>query len=201
MNGIIKSISFIFHPIFMPLFGLCFYFWKSPKFFPQDLIRAKFISILILTVILPVLIYLLLKTLGKVKSVYLKTTQERILPLLINATITFLVIKRVLPSSQIIELYYFFIGILISTMSCLLLAYLEYKASIHMIAISGVFTFAIALALHFSININGSLSLFAIITGAVATSRLSLKAHTTKEILIGTLIGVAPQFTLLGYWL
>lgn len=201
MNGIIKSISFIFHPIFMPLLGLCFYFWKSPRFFPQDLIRAKLISVVILTVVLPLLIYSLLKTLGKTKSIYLKTTKERILPLIINAAITFLIIKRVLPNNQIIELYYFFIGILISTLSCLILAYLEHKASIHMIAISGVFTFAIALSLHFSININGSLALFAIITGAVASSRLSLEAHTTIEIVIGILIGVAPQFFLLGYWL
>ncbi len=201
MNGIIKSISFIFHPILMPLIGLCFYFWKSPKFFPQELIRTKLISILILTVILPILIYHLLKTLGKAKSIYLKTAQERILPLLINAIITILIINRVFPSSLIIELYYFFLGILISTMSCLIFAYLDYKVSIHMIAISGVFTFAIALALHFSINLNGSLSLFAIITGAIGTSRLALEAHTTKELVIGTLIGFAPQFSLLGYWL
>ncbi len=201
MSSLIKSISFIFHPLFMPLFGLCFYFWKSPKFFPQELIRAKFISILILTVVLPILIYLLLKTLGKVKSIYLKTTKERILPLLVNALITLLIIRRVVPNSQITELYYFFVGILVSTMSCLILAYLEYKVSLHMLAISGVFTFAIALALHFRINMNGSLALFAILTGAVATSRLHLKAHTNKELLLGTLIGAAPQFTLLGYWL
>jgi len=201
MNGIIKSISVIFHPLIMPLLGLSFYFWKSPKFYPQELVRAKFIAILILTIILPVLVYSLLKTLGKAKTVHLKTTQERILPLIINAAIVFLIIKRVLPDNQIIELYYFFVGILISTLSCLILAYLEYKASIHMIAISGVFTFTIALALHFSINLNTSLALFAVITGAIATSRLVMGAHTVKELLIGTLIGAAPQFSLLGYWL
>ena len=37
--------------------------------------------------------------------------------------------------------------------------------------------FFIALSIHFSININGTLALLAIIIGTVATSRLHLKAH------------------------
>ena len=61
--------------------------------------------------------------------------------------------------------------------------------------------FFVAFAIHFSININGSLALFAIITGAVATSRLYLEAHTPKELLVGLLIGIIPQLIVLKYWL
>jgi hypothetical protein len=201
MDRILKSISFIFHPLLMPLLGATFYFSKSPRFIPNEIIQAKLISLFILTVILPILIYFLLQTLGKVESVYLKSTKERIFPLILNCFIIIIVLQRIVTASQIIELYFFFVGVLISSMTCLMLAIIKFKASIHMISISGLFMFFIALSIHFSININGTLALMSIITGAVATSRLHLKAHTYKELIMGVFIGALPQLILINYWL
>ncbi len=201
MHHILKSFSFIFHPLIMPIAGVIFYFAKSPRFIPQEVIQAKLVSLSILTIILPVLLYFLLKTLGKVKSIYLATTQERIIPLILNAVVTILVIERILKPSQTIELYFFFVGILISTLSCLILAFFKLKASIHMVAVTGVFMFFVALSIHFSININGTLAIMSIVTGAVATSRLHLNAHTYQELIMGVFIGVFPQLILVNYWL
>ncbi|CAH8281286.1 hypothetical protein EV196_101366 [Mariniflexile fucanivorans] len=201
MDRILKSISFIFHPLIMPVLGVGFYYFISPRFTPQEIIYAKLVSLTILTIILPVLIYFLLKTLDKVQSIYLKTTNERILPLLLNCVIILIVLLRILTQSQFAELYFFFIGILISTMSCLILAIFRFKASIHMISISGLFMFFIALSIHFNININDILALMCIITGAIATSRLHLKAHNYKELLMGIFVGVMPQLILVNYWL
>jgi len=201
MKWLIKTISVVFHPIIMPLLAIHFYFKKSPRFIPEDLVYAKLISLFILSVVLPIMVYFLLKTLGKTESIHLKTTKERILPLLVNCAIIILILYRVFPENQIPELYFFFIGILLSSVTCLILAILKFKASIHLIATVGVFMFFIAFAIHFSININGSLALFAIITGAVATSRLYLEAHSVKELLAGLLIGIIPQLIVLQYWL
>lgn len=201
IDRVLNSISFIFHPLLMPLMGVFFYFAKSPRFIPNEVIRAKLISLFILTIALPILLYFLLKTLGKVQSIYLKSTKERIIPLALNCIVTLLVIKRIFSPTQIIELYFFFVGLLISTLACLILAFFKFKASIHMIAISGLFMFFIALSIHFNININGTLALMSIVTGAVATSRLHLNAHTYKELIIGCFIGVFPQLVLVNYWL
>ena len=201
IDRILKSISLIFHPLIMPILGVLFYFSKSPRYIPNDIIKAKLLSLFILTVTLPLLLYFLLKTLGKVKSIYLESTNERILPLILNCIVILLVLQRILTPNQIIELYYFFVGILISTLTCLILAILKFKASIHMLSVSGVFMFFIALSIHFNININGTLALMCIIVGAVATSRLHLKAHTVKELIVGAFIGVIPQLILVNYWL
>lgn len=201
MDKILKSISFIFHPLIMPLLGVIFYFSKSPRYIPFQIIQAKLISIFILTVVLPILLYFLLKTLGKVKSVYLDTTRERIVPLILNCVVVSLVINKILPANQIIELYYFFIGILVSTLACLFLVIMKIKASIHMISIAGLLMFFIALSIHFSININGALAFMSILVGAIATSRLHLKAHNSIELIIGFFIGLIPQLILLKYWL
>jgi hypothetical protein len=201
MNHILKSISFVFHPIIMPILGVIFYFSKSPRYIPFPIIQAKLTSIFILTVVLPILLYYLLKTLGKTTTIYLSNTKERITPLFLNAIIILLILIRVFPRNEIIELHYFFVGILFSTLTCLFLAILKFKASIHMTAVSGVFMFFLALSIHFSININGTLALMAIIIGAVATSRLHLNAHNFKELLVGVFVGLIPQLVLVNYWL
>mgnify|MGYP000496806317 CR=1 FL=1 len=72
MDRILKSISFVFHPLIIPILGVIFYFSKSPRYIPFEIIQAKLISIFILTVVLPILLYFLLKTLGKAKSIYLE---------------------------------------------------------------------------------------------------------------------------------
>ncbi|WP_040252273.1 hypothetical protein [Psychroserpens mesophilus] len=200
-SQLLKSISYIFHPLLMPLLGVIFYFSKTPRFIPDPVLKAKLFSVTILTVVLPMLLFYLLKTLRKVNSVHLETTDERKLPLLLNGLIIALVLIRVLPQNEIPELYFFFIGILISTITCFALAVVKFKASIHMIAATGFFMFAVALAIHFKININGTIALMCIILGAIATSRLHLKAHTPTELIIGFFVGLMPQMVLLNYWI
>lgn len=201
MDKLLKSVSYIFHPLIMPLLGVVFYFSKSPRFIPLEIIQAKLVSLFILTVLLPIFLYFLLKTLGKVNSIYLNSTKERIYPLLLNCIVIFIVIQRIITPTQAIELYFFFLGILISNMTCLILAVFKFKASIHMIGVSGLFMFFIALSIHFSININGTLALMALIIGAVGSSRLHVKAHNSKELVMGLCIGFIPQLILIPYWL
>ena len=185
----------------MPFFGVAFYFLKSPRFIPIPLIKAKLFALVLLTICLPILLFFLLKTLRKVNSIHLVTPKERIIPLFLNSIIIFFIVQRILPYNEIIELYYFFIGILLSTLSCLMLAVLNFKASIHITAAGGIFMFFIALSIHFNININGAIALFTIIIGAIATSRLHFNAHNNIELLIGFFLGLFPQLILLNYWL
>ncbi|MUU79296.1 hypothetical protein [Winogradskyella endarachnes] len=200
-NFILKSISFVFHPLIMPLLGVIFYFSKTPRYIPEPVMKAKIFSIVILTIILPILLFFLLKTVNKVNTIYLKSTKERLIPLFINCIIILLILFRVLPPGEILGLFYFFLGILISTFICFILAVFKIKASIHMIAAAGFFMFAINTAVNYHININGTIALMTVILGAIATSRLHLKAHTNQELILGLFTGLTPQLVLLNYWL
>lgn len=201
MNQLLKSISYIFHPLLMPLLGVVFYFSKTPRFIPESIMKAKVFSITILTIVLPILLFYLLRTIKKVDTFHLETVKERRIPLFINSIIIILILIRVLPHDEIPELYFFFIGVLISTITCFTLALAKFKASIHMIASAGFFMFAIALAIHFKININGTIALMCIIIGAIATSRLHMKAHTSIELIAGFFVGLMPQLILLNNWM
>lgn len=183
------------------MFGVVFFFSKSPLDIPLPIIQAKLIAIFLLTIVLPILLFYLLKNLGSVKSIYLTTVKERIIPLLLNCIIVLVIAFRITPYSEFSELYFFFVGVLFSSLACLILAIMKFKASIHMIGSSGILMFFIGLSIHYSININGTLALFSIIVGAIATSRIHLRAHTSSELIIGLFIGITPQLVLLNYWL
>ena len=117
MNALLKSISYIFHPLIMPFLGVVFYFSISPRFIPLPLIKAKLFSLALLTILLPILLFFVLKKTRWVNTIYLETTKERIAPLILNCIIIFFVVQRVLPLNEIVELYYFFIGVLLSTLA------------------------------------------------------------------------------------
>lgn len=185
----------------MPFIGTLFYFSKAPRYIPLPFIKAKLFAVALFTIILPILLFYLLKTTRKVSSIHLDETKERIIPLILNAVIVVVITQRIVTINELPELYFFFIGILLSTMTCLILAVLKFKASIHMIASSGILMFFIALSIHFSINIVGTIALFFIIVGAIGTSRLHLNAHTNIELVIGFFAGLIPQLILLNYWL
>jgi hypothetical protein len=70
-----------------------------------------------------------------------------------------------------------------------------------MIASAGLFMFVVAIGIHFKININGTIAFMCIVMGAIATSRLHLKAHSTIELIMGFFIGLIPQLIMLNYWL
>ena len=110
MSFVLKSISYIFHPLMMPFFAVCFYFTKSPRFITLPIIKVKLYSLVLLTIILPILLFFVLKTLRKVNTVNLATPKERIIPLTINCIIILFIVQRLLPYNEITELYFFFIG-------------------------------------------------------------------------------------------
>lgn len=185
----------------MIIIGVIFYFSKAPRFIPPPIIQAKIFALILLSVILPILLFFLLKTTHRIKSIHLESTKERIIPLVLFVIILLLILYRVFPSNELIEPHYFIVGILGSTLACLILALLKFKVSIHMIAMGAVFMFFVALSIHFHININASIALMCVITGAVGTSRLHLKAHSSIELVIGFFVGVIPQIIVMNYWL
>lgn len=201
MNILLKSISYLFHPLLMPLLGAFIYFTVAPRFIPEPILFAKILGLVILTILIPIIMFFFLKNLGIVKSIHLKTTKQRKIPLLLQTILLLITIKMVLDPYNYPELYFFFLGAVFSTLSALFMVIFNIKASLHMIGISGVTMFAIALSIHFGINLTLLIGVIIIISGLVATSRLHVKAHNNTELILGFLTGVIPQIILIDFWL
>lgn len=197
MKVFIKLASYLFHPIWMPLIGALIFFEITPRFFPDPVVKAKLLAISILTVFIPIVFYFLLKNLNLVDNMMLKTAQERRLPMLFFCLVILTVINFILPEREYIALFYFFTGILYTSMLGLLLVIFKFKVSLHMMGISGVAVFLACLSITYGVNLNYLIAFTLFAIGWTASSRIQQKAHSNIELIVGTLIGGLPQFILL----
>lgn len=197
MKGFLKFGSQIFHPLWMPLAGTLVYFLISPRFFPLPIVKAKLLAIAILTVFIPVIFAFLIKNLGLISSIHLRKVKERRLPLLFFSLLLLTILNFIVESYRYPELYYFFSGILYSSLLALLSSIFRLKVSLHMMGAAGFTTFLIALSVLYGTNLTYIIGFLIFILGWIASSRLLLKAHNEKELLLGFVFGVIPQLLLL----
>lgn len=201
MNLFLRIASYLFHPLLMPLLGAGLYFFVTPRYVEPELMEAKLSAIAIVTLFIPIVVFFLLKTLGVVDTIYLKEVRERKYPLMIQCLLFLLIIKMVFDPYDDPEMYFFFVGILFSSFTALLLTFFKFKISLHQIGISGILMFVIGLSAHFKVNLLITISFFLFVNGWVASSRLNSESHTYPELLLGLLIGILPQLMLFNYWL
>ena len=201
MRHFLHLVSYIFHPLFVPIGGTVMYFLITPKYSSLEIQSGNILPIFILTVIIPIIFFLILKNLGVIHSIFLPTLKERKYPLYIQAILLFLILYKVIPNNFVPELFYFFLGLLAATGATLILLFLKIKTSIHLLGMGSILMFMIGLSIHFEINITLAISVFTLFTGFVATSRLYVKAHSKAELFIGLLLGIFSQLIILKYWL
>ncbi|WP_421805789.1 hypothetical protein [Flagellimonas sp.] len=200
MRHLFHIISYLFHPLFIPIGGTIAYFLVAP-YSTLETQSGNILPIFILTVIIPIIFFLILKNLGIIHSIFLPTVQERKYPLYISCIIFLMILYKVIPNNYVHELFYYFTGLLTATSATLILLFFKFKTSMHLLGMGSILTFLVALSIHFEINITIAISLFTLCTGLVATSRLYLKAHTANELVIGFLLGSCSQLIILKYWL
>jgi hypothetical protein len=159
------------------------------------------LQIIIITILLPVAFFYLLRTFGKVETVMLSDISQRKIPLLLQLMLFAVLIEKSITFERFPSLYFFFLGGMFSTIFTFFLLYFKCKASIHMIGISSLTVFLIGLSIHNQVNTVNTVAFFVIMNGVVASSRLVMKAHSNKELVIGFLCGILPQTVLLYFWL
>ncbi|MGB5701166.1 hypothetical protein, partial [Muriicola sp.] len=148
MRLISKLVSYLFHPIFLPLAGTVSYFLITPKYTTIELQSGNILPIFILTIIIPILSFFILKNIGVVSSVFLTKPQERPYPLMINLILLLMILLKVIPDNYTIELYFFFLGLIAATSTCLFLLLIRFKTSLHMMGMGSILMFLIYLSFH-----------------------------------------------------
>ncbi|MDP5228830.1 MAG: hypothetical protein NWQ38_00440 [Cellulophaga sp.] len=131
----------------------------------------------------------------------MSTRKERKYPLYISLVLLFMIVYKVIPYNYTIELYYFFVGLIIALFTYLMMLFIKFKGSMHMLGIGSLIMYLINLSIHFEINLTLSISVLILFAGIIASSRLFFRAHNKLELTVGLLIGVISQFITITYWL
>jgi hypothetical protein len=193
--------SYIFHPIFISLFAVIIYFFAFKIYFEYQTFYIVFIQIVIVTILIPITFYYLLLTLGAVQTIMLEKSSQRKIPLMVHIVLLFVLIRRSITIESFPELYYFFLAAMISSILALVLIFFSKKASLHMLGITSLTVFSMALSIHFQTRFVTQIIFLLLVCGVIATSRLFMKAHTQTELFLGSLIGVLPQAAMAYFWM
>lgn len=194
--------SYVFHPVFIPLYITAFLLYIHPSAFAGFSAVQKKNTLLIVAlniVFFPLFSVLLLKAVGFIQSLYLRTQKDRIIPYIASGIFFFwayTVFKQQTQYPLLLTAYIF--GIFLAS-SLALIANIYFKISMHAIGMGGLIGFFLVIAIFNSMLMTWPLCLALLITGFVCTSRLLLRSHDQKDIYLGLLAGIITQFAAAGF--
>ncbi|QTY26205.1 hypothetical protein [Flavobacterium sp. CS20] len=192
--------SYIFHPLWLSTYAMCFYFYHVNFMFTYENMIAKILSVILLTVFIPIFFLILLKPLRIIDSFHLKKIKQRRLPLLFYTTMSAIIINYIFDPVHYKVPFYFFSAVFFSGLVCVILSFLNYKISLHTTAISSFSYFIISFSLYYQIDKLWIISLSVFAVGWVMSSRLSMKSHKLHELVSGLILGVVSQLIFLKFW-
>lgn len=146
-------------------------------------------------------LYYVLRMTGKVDSIMIAEIEQRKLPLIFQSFLILLLLRKTITLENYLELHFFFLGALFSTLFALGFLFVNIKASLHMLAISALTVFVFGLNTHYQTGNHFLVPFLIFMIGCVASSRLVMNAHTQKELLVGLILGTVPQIAFLFLWL
>ncbi len=189
--------SYIFHPLFIPLYVVYYLaFMHSPYFLGyEQKARWTILGMVFLNmVVFPGVTVFLLKGVGFIDSIFLKTQKDRVIPY-IGAGIFYFWMYLVFHNQIEIPLILtsFVFGVFIAS-SAALIANIYLKISMHAIGVGGLIgLMLVVLYTSQAASVSIPLMIAVLITGIVCTSRLIISDHSQKEIYSGLFLGFICQ--------
>ncbi len=190
-------LSYIFHPLFIPFYVSWFLMFIHPACFTgfSELGKKRILLQVTLNAIAyPAFTVLLLKGLGFIDSVFLRTQKDRIIPYIASMTFFFWTQYALREQNYVPRiLVAFMFGVFISAAAALI-ANIYYKISMHAIGMGGMVGLFLVIMRQNTMLMTWPLSLAVLLAGLVCTSRMIVSDHRPKEIYAGLMVGLVCQF-------
>jgi hypothetical protein len=191
------AISYLLHPIFIPLYAVAFIAFIHPTFFAGFSTAARQRTLLIIAiniVAFPLLATFLLSKLGFIQSFFLHTQKDRIIPYIITGIFFFWgyqVFKNQHHYPSIVKQFLFAIFLAVSAAN---IANIYFKISMHAIGMGGLVGLGLVIAKTNTMVMSWPLALFILLAGLVCTARFIVSNHTQKEVYTGLVLGIVCQY-------
>ena len=191
-----QFISVVGHPLFMPVYAMILIFEFNPFIDLQvpKRIQAIILTILsVFTILLPLITAIFLQKLGVVKSIYMRTVEERKWPFLLSVLWYYLGFEVLTNLALPISLYLLMIG----AISVVLIAHfitLRWKISVHMLGIGGVIGAMIGLSQRFKFDHFYLILILFFIAGLIGYARLKTNSHNYRQVYAGFILGIIVEW-------
>jgi len=197
-----KIISIIFHPLLMPTYGFLIILYTKNYFstFTPTNLKLVILSVtFIFTFVLPAINALILLKMGRIKSLEMKTNNERITPYG-SATVYYFALYYLFYNAGFPSVFKVVVlGAAISILIILVINY-KWKISAHTAGIGGIAGAITGLIYRLQIDVHFILMLVLFIAGIVGYARLKLNAHTPSQIYLGFFLGLSVELLLMIFY-
>lgn len=189
-----QLISFLFHPLFIPVYLGWFFIYELRLFPARDAWQQKLLLIQFAVnyTFLPLVTVLITKGVGFIQSIYLRNQRDRIIPY-ITSMIFYFWVWYVFKNQQFPKEVVMFSLAVFLTSSLGLIFNNYFKVSMHALSIGVVMTFMFIQALTHADNYGIYLSITLFISGLVCTARLVNADHRPFDVYAGLGLGALAQ--------
>ena len=203
LRALATLVSFVFHPVFMPVVMILLVYKLAPINFAgipignivqEGSLANLLFTVALATVFFPLLAVFLMKKLDLIKSIEMHELKDRILPL-IAIMIFYFWLNHVMgnrPVQPPIVVRLLILGSFWSVIA-LFMASIFFKISMHATAAGGMLGLFIVLLFINPIDMRVPLFIAMILAGVIGTARLLLGAHRPGEVWAGYALGLAVQ--------
>ena len=189
-------LSFVLHPLFMPLLTLWAILHLDPHvgyFLPPSAQLTLLGMVAIMTCAFPAISVLLLRRVGLITSLELPRREERIVPYLMTMLYTGMALYLMFRIPLHPIAYAVFIGILCA-MAISAITTIWWKISAHMVGIGGLSGALFALWSVHGLDLFLPIALVILVGGILGTARLLTSDHTHAQVQGGWLLGLACTY-------
>ena len=182
-------ISYLFHPLWMPLYVMLIFWNIDTVFISNDVVWLYILLVVFInTLLIPVLLFWMMKRLKIIESLHLDSQKDRFYPFAIIG-IFYLTTWYVFNSIEIFT-YLSLVFVLAAILVFFALAInFFWKISIHSMSMGAMSTAVLYLAAVHFIDEVWPVYLIFILSGLVGYARLKLKAHSSSQVYIGYILG------------
>ncbi|MCF8303764.1 MAG: hypothetical protein K9I94_10860 [Bacteroidales bacterium] len=193
-----RIISYIFHPLLMPTYGLFIMFNLKAYFAMAIPEQAKWMIIglvFITTFLIPLLLVMLMVRRGMISSLFVDNKTERFYPFTVIAIFYLLAFYmfRQLELAPFFQMFLF--GALVLVIMAMAINF-YWKISLHMTAVGGLLGVFLALTFRLMIDLSMYLFITILIGGLIGFARLKLKSHDSKQVYTGFVMGGVVMFSI-----
>ena len=191
-----KVISTILHPIVIPTLGTLLYFMFVSESLLQNQRLMVLALIFVVTYFIPLIVLILLKTLGFIRDFQVSSIKERKFPVIFMIFLFYLLGNILAKTPALRDLGFLFYGTSLSLLLIYFLFAFQIKSSLHLVSMGNGLGFFLILSNVYSLSLTPLIIILILLSGLLASSRLYLKAHTAKELVFGFFIGIVSQLAI-----
>ncbi len=182
------------HPIVIPTIGVMLYFLLIPNNFGSKQKLAVLGLIFATTYLIPLFILILFKKIKLIKSFRAETISERKIPVIVMIILFYLLGNTLQNIPNLRDLGLLFYATSLGLIFIYLFFAFKIKTSIHLLSLGISTGFFMVLGSIYSQFFLPVILVAFLLAGLLASARLHLNAHTTKEVYLGFLFGILSPF-------